>query len=41
MSKTLTKQKEELTKKVDQAQIDAAEKTFDIATRPWDANRLL
>jgi transketolase N-terminal domain/subunit len=30
MSKTLTKQKEELTKKVDQAQIDAAEKTFDI-----------
>ena len=30
MSKTLTKQKEELTKKVDQMQIDAAEKTFTI-----------
>lgn len=30
MSKTLTKQKEELTKKVDQMQISAAEKTFEI-----------
>lgn len=30
MSKTLTKQKQELTKKVDQMQIDAAEKTFQI-----------
>lgn len=30
MSKTLTKQKEELTAKVDQMQIDAAEKTFDV-----------
>ena len=30
MSKTLTKQKEELTKKVDQMQLDAAEKTFTI-----------
>jgi len=30
MSKTLTKQKEELNKKVDQEQIDAAEKTLDI-----------
>lgn len=30
MSKTLTNQKEELTAKVDQAQIDAAEKTFDV-----------
>lgn len=30
MSKTLTKQKKELTKKVDQMQIDAAEKTFQI-----------
>ena len=30
MSKTLTKTKEELTKKVDQLQLDAAEKTFDI-----------
>lgn len=30
MSKTLTKQKEELTQKVDQMQIDAAEKTFNI-----------
>ena len=30
MSKTLTKQKEELTTKLDQKQIEAAEKTFDI-----------
>ena len=30
MSKTLTKTKEELTAKVDQMQIDAAEKTFDV-----------
>lgn len=30
MSKTLTKQKEELTKKVDQMQLDAAEKSFTI-----------
>jgi predicted transcriptional regulator len=30
MSKTLTNQKEELTAKVDQMQIDAAEKTFDV-----------
>lgn len=30
MSKTLTKQKEELTAKVDQMQVDAAEKTFDV-----------
>ena len=30
MSKTLTKQKEELTEKVDQMQISAAEKTFEI-----------
>ena len=30
MSKTLTKQKKELTEKVDAAQIEAAEKTFDI-----------
>ena len=31
MSKTLTNQKEELTAKVDQMQMDAAEKTFDVA----------
>ena len=30
MSKTLTNQKEELTAKVDQMQVDAAEKTFDV-----------